>query len=59
MKRTDSSPDIAALVILTLALLWLMPVLERHAEWLPFHTEWSSARVPVERVAGLPPLPIQ
>lgn len=59
MKRSYSSPDIAALIILTVALLWLMPVLERHAEWLPFHTEWSTARVPLERAAGLPSLPIQ
>ncbi len=59
MKRKDSSPDIAALVILTVALLWLLPVLERHAEWLPFHMEWSTVRVPVERAAGLPALPIQ
>ncbi|MEP7362699.1 MAG: hypothetical protein ABI972_05540 [Acidobacteriota bacterium] len=59
MRRTDSSPDIVALLFLTVALLWLVPVLERHAEWLPFHTEWPTMRLPVERAAGLPVVPLQ
>lgn len=59
MKRSYSSPDIAALIILTVALLWLVPALERHGDWLPFHTEWSGVRVPLERTMRLPVLPIQ
>jgi hypothetical protein len=59
MRRTDFSPDIVALVFLTIALLWFVPVLERHRDWLPFHTEWPVVRIPVERAAGAPMLPLQ
>lgn len=59
MNRSNSSPDIVALLILTISLLWLEPVLERHAEWLPFHTEWPTVRLPAERSAGVPLLPLQ
>jgi hypothetical protein len=54
MKRRMSSPDIVALVFLTVALLWFVPALERHADWLPFHTEWSGIRVALERPASSP-----
>ena len=59
MKRHYSSPDIVALVIVTVALLLLVPAMERHADWLPFHTEWSGLRLPLDRSARLPLLPIQ
>ena len=59
MRRRDSAPDIVALVVLTAALLWMMPVLARHPDWLPFHTEWTIQRTPVERAAGLPILSLQ
>lgn len=59
MRRQDSAPDIVALVVLTAALLWMMPVLARHPDWLPFHTEWSIQRPSLERAAGVPMLPLQ
>ena len=59
MKRSNSSPDIVALVFLTVALLWLVPAIERHADWLPFHTEWSTLRLPAQPLAGVSRLPIQ
>jgi len=59
MKRRTSSPDVVALIILTAALLWLVPELRRHVDWLPFHTEWSGIRLPVERLSRLPLLPVQ
>lgn len=59
MNRRHSSPDIVALLILTVSLLWLLPVLERHADWLPFHTEWPAVRLLAERSTGVPLLPLQ
>ncbi len=59
MKRRTSSPDVVALIILTAALLWLVPELQSHVDWLPFHTEWSGIRLPMERATRLPLLPLQ
>ena len=59
MKRRTSSPDVVALIILTAALLWLVPELRSHADWLPFHTEWPGIQLPVERATRLPLLPLQ